>query len=245
MPHIPTSNNDTVRERITAQRTYMPSPHRVVWCPPSGQTDHFDQHQFQNCGRFMRNVKLDFRDVQRMHILRADGTKPKRKTPTPEWTARAELTQKVIVAYLENRLFLDDCSGSLPERLARCRAKAESRLPEKRARLQRWIDEYRQLSRSPKADPADLRRLEQQISTTDTEIFVSAKLPEIVASTVYLFYRLGFDSCSVGESLGLKPPHIRQILARLNRTARRKAMGTALDQEPSSFSGQSIKPKTV
>jgi hypothetical protein len=199
----------------------MPSPHRVVWCPPSEQANHFDQHQFQNCGRIMRNVRLDFRDGQRMHILRAGGTRPRRKTPTPEWTTRAELTQKVIVAYLENRLFLDACPGSLSERLAMCRAKAESVLPAKRARLQRWIDEYRQISRLPKADTAHLRRLEQQISNTDTEIFVSAKLPEIVASSIYLYYRLGFDSCSVAESLGLKPPHCRQILSRLGRTAKR------------------------
>jgi hypothetical protein len=205
----------------------MTSPHRVVWCPPSEQANHFDQHQFQNCGRIMRNVRLDFRDGQRMHILRAGSTKPKRKTPTPEWTTRGELTQKVIVVYLEGRLFLDACPGSLPERLARCREKAEAGLPRKRARLQRWIDEYRQLSRSPKADTTDLRRLEQQISNTDTEIFVSAKLPEIVASTVYLYYRLGFDSCSVAESLGLKPPHCRQILYRLQKTAQRLGFSSA------------------
>jgi hypothetical protein len=205
----------------------MPSTNHVVLCPPFGQSDRFDQHQFQNCGRFMRNVRLDFREAQRMHILRAGGTKPKRRTPTPEWSTRAELTKKVIVTYLENRLFLDDCSGSLPERLARFRAKAESGLSEKCARLRRWIDEYRELARSPQTKTAELNRLERQISNMDTEIFVSAKLPEVVASTVYLYYRLGFDSCSVAESLGLKPPQCRQILARLGRTAKRLGFHSA------------------
>lgn len=44
----------------------------------------------------------------------------------------------------------------------------------------------------------------------------------VIAAVVYLYYRAGMDSVGVGEELGLKPPHVRQILWRLNETFKNK-----------------------
>ena len=44
----------------------------------------------------------------------------------------------------------------------------------------------------------------------------------VLAASVYLYYRAGMDSVGVGEELGLKPPHVRQILWRLNETFKNK-----------------------
>lgn len=43
----------------------------------------------------------------------------------------------------------------------------------------------------------------------------------IIARVVYLYYRAGLDSVGVGQELGLKPPHVRQILWRLADTGAR------------------------
>lgn len=40
-----------------------------------------------------------------------------------------------------------------------------------------------------------------------------------VAAVAWLYYRVGMDSVGVGSELGLKPPHVRQILFRLHETA--------------------------
>ena len=44
---------------------------------------------------------------------------------------------------------------------------------------------------------------------------------DMVASAVYLYYRVGMDSVGVANELGLKPPHIRQTLYRLHQTAKK------------------------
>jgi hypothetical protein len=65
-----------------------------------------------------------------------------------------------------------------------------------------------------------LRDLETQIMNLDTDIFLTEKgHAEMVNAIVYKYYRLAWNSVSIAEDLGLKPPHIRQVLFRLNLTA--------------------------
>ena len=63
--------------------------------------------------------------------------------------------------------------------------------------------------------------LEREISGIDTYLRISENGgADIVASIVYLYYRVGLDSVGVGMELGLKPPHVRQTLFRLHQTAK-------------------------
>ena len=62
------------------------------------------------------------------------------------WAMNDESLREVLATYLEGRLYVRERSGTLAERLARCRAAAESQLPRKRAQLQGMIDRYRELS---------------------------------------------------------------------------------------------------
>ncbi len=62
-----------------------------------------------------------------------------------------------------------------------------------------------------------LRDLEIQIQNVDTDLVLTDKgHAEMIAAVVYLYYRLGWNSVTVAEELGLKSPHVRQILARLH-----------------------------
>ncbi|MFZ2050453.1 MAG: hypothetical protein WAU69_05915 [Solirubrobacteraceae bacterium] len=40
-----------------------------------------------------------------------------------------------------------------------------------------------------------------------------------IAAVAFLYYRVGYDSVGVGMELGIKPPHVRQLLYRLHETA--------------------------
>lgn len=64
-----------------------------------------------------------------------------------------------------------------------------------------------------------LHDLEIQIQNIDTDIVLTERgHAEVIISIVYLYYRLGWDSVTVAEQLGLKSPHVRQVLARLHAT---------------------------
>lgn len=66
-----------------------------------------------------------------------------------------------------------------------------------------------------------LHDLEIQIQNVDTDLVLTEKgHAEVIAAVVYLYYRLRWDSVTIAEQLGLKSPHVRQVLARLHATWR-------------------------
>jgi hypothetical protein len=67
-----------------------------------------------------------------------------------------------------------------------------------------------------------IKQLESEIEGIDTYLRISDNGgADVVAATVYLYYRTGLDSVGVGSELGLKAPHVRQTLFRLHQTAKR------------------------
>lgn len=67
-----------------------------------------------------------------------------------------------------------------------------------------------------------LHNLEIEIQNIDTDLVLTDKgHAEVIASLVYLYYRLGWDSVTVAEQLGLKSPHVRIVLYRLHATWRK------------------------
>jgi len=193
--------------------------HRVIWCPPVGESPSFDSHQFAN--RKIKSSQLSFNDMARSHVLHIGDKKPGRRLPTPDWAMRDASLREVIAFYLEDRLFVRDRSGTPHERLARCRAAAVAQLPRKREQLRRLIERYRDLSRLPETPTSALKRLEGQIANIDGDVFLASRLPEIVASVVYGYFRLCWNSVSVAEYLNIKPCAVRQMIFRMGRAAKR------------------------
>lgn len=78
-----------------------------------------------------------------------------------------------------------------------------------------------------------LKQLESEIEGIDTYLRISENGgADIVAATAYLYYRAGLDSVGVGAELGLKPPHIRQMLRRLHQTAKELRGGKFVEAAP-------------
>lgn len=206
--------------------------HSVVWCTPRDSQNglKFDFHQFYDRARF--KAPLAYSDLQAMNVKRVGDKKPMRRLETPEWSRSDELVREVIVAYLEGRSFqTGKGKGSLLERLEQCRRTAKKHVPAKKKELEDRIERYRELVHTPNTDALTakkLRNLEVQIQNLDADIFLCERGPEIVNAVAYLYYRLGWDSVSVAEELRLKPPHVRQILHRMNRTWRRMQQNVAL-----------------
>jgi hypothetical protein len=64
-----------------------------------------------------------------------------------------------------------------------------------------------------------LRELEVEIEGLDTYLrYTRTGGADVLAAIVYLYYRAGLDSVGVAIELGLKPPHVRQLLWRLWQT---------------------------
>ena len=219
---------------------------RVTWLAPQPQaynSPRFDPHQFNDAARSLGKATTDitYSDLRNgMHVHRVPDLTRGRRLPVPAWATNDELLRNVIVKVLENRFYVRNQQGTLQERLDRCRAAAKRLAASKRAHLDASIQQFRALVEQRFADldvrsyeqlfcgalggkgaSARLKMLEKQVSGLDGEVFVSER-PELIAAVLYQYFRLGYNSCAVAESLGLKPPCIRQIVFRARKVAQRE-----------------------
>jgi hypothetical protein len=214
--------------------------------PEQHSAPHFDKFQFDNGrGRFLKGAKLDFRDVERMHLLRVANQQAGRRTGVPSWSLSDQTLRHVVLHYLSTRFAVKNTHLSLQQRLALCTAAGKRRARKEKKKTEQRIQEYRAISgqRFHELEPAayvkrlfssalrgesfaeHLRLLELQILNSDSSAFVSAHAAEIALAVAYYAYRLGWPSPSIAEELNLRAPAVRQILSRLNRAARRLEMG--------------------
>jgi hypothetical protein len=213
--------------------------------PEQSSTPHFDKFQFDNGrGRFLKGSKLDFRDMERMHLFPISNQQKGRRTGIPAWALSNQSLQKVLVHYLSTRFAVKNTKGNLQQRLALCTAAGKKRARKEKQRTEERIREYRAIfgerfheleteryerlfcsALRGESLAERLKRVELQIHNSDGAAFVSARAAAIAASVCYLAYRLGWPSPSIAEHLDLRAPAVRQILHRLNRAARRLEMG--------------------
>jgi hypothetical protein len=185
---------------------------------------HYDPYAF--AGRRPKAVtaasRISFADYQHMHIQRRVRTQ-ERRLPTPRWAVSNELLQLVLVTYLEERFYCKPVHGAtLQQRLATVRRASMYYAPRKKELLNAWLDKYQMLAAKKELNDGGkkLRNLEIQIQNLDTDLVLTEKgHAEVIVSMIYLYYRLGWDSVTVAEQLGLKSPHVRRILRKLHRTA--------------------------
>lgn len=140
-----------------------------------------------------------------------------RLKPTPEWALNDSTLRAVITAAMEIRAHLPRGAG-----LAAAQEEIERQRPEQIAIF--WTLNKRYVRLKNRRWPVSrkrLKRLAREIESVDTFLRTTQHDggAAILAATVYLYYRLGFDSVEVARELGLKPPHVRQILYRLARIA--------------------------
>ena len=126
----------------------------------------------------------------------------------PIWVEDAKVLKEVIIRYLENRYYLEEATGmAYDDRMLAVRLSAMKALPG----FERTLDELIRY----KAQDVPVQAL-------DTRIVLEKRgIPELVASIVYMYYRLGYNSTGIYEEIKVKPPHVRIILHRLRLTWRR------------------------
>jgi hypothetical protein len=215
--------------------------------PPTDETHNapkFDQHQW---GRSLRRgqMQVAWSDLDRMSIgQQARGLQNGRPSPTPEWALRDSEFQEVLLRYLECRFQLWKASGSIAERLANCQKAGRVRAKRTQQKVDEWVQTYRAIVHESFADvdgehynwlfcralrgegPAELKqRALNVIENLDAAAVMHERAAEIAASVAYKYWRLGWNSPSIAETSGISPMHVRQILCRLNRAARRRDAG--------------------
>jgi hypothetical protein len=196
----------------------------VYWQPPA-----FDKHQF--AGRRSKAVSarytpqgwettgISFDNYRTMHSMRRERVQ-ERRLETPTWATNDTELREVILKFCERRFYLDEGHrGHVPGlsqegRLGRIRQ--IERLHAKRCERQyhEHLEKYKSLPEERKA------KFSIQLRNADMQVHLYKRGTAAMATAiVYLYYRLGYDSVTVAETLHLNSPLIRQFLARLNNAA--------------------------
>lgn len=210
---------------------------KVQICPPvaeSHRSPHFDRCQFE---RRRRHIQVGLAYGEFGHITKL-ATPPARETPA--WATDDKLLRETVLLYLERRYHLRAATGTHTERLARIRAAASKHSRPKAKRLDLWIKTFRAMAKGqfgelPEAEYGKLflgllqgktvrdrlNEIAELVQTLDSDVFISAKVPEVATAVAYCSYRLGWPSPSVAEHLRITAPCVRQILSRISRAAKR------------------------
>jgi hypothetical protein len=218
---------------------------RVTWLPPQQQTHsapRFDRVQFDDRSRFLKDSGIAFNDLAHLSVKRVTDLRNGRRLPVPSWVTSDEQFRTVILKILENRFLIPISArtGTLKERLDRCRAAAKRLAATKRHCLDTHIQQFRALSNNRLDElsssnyerlflealrgagaTARLNALEKAIRTLDGEICTTERAPELLTAVLFHFFRLGHSSPTVAETLGLTPWQVRQIIFRARRVAER------------------------
>lgn len=204
---------------------------------------HYDAHQFGNKRARPVSVKtgLSFQDYASMQTFTRKQS-GERRLPTPYWALNDKLFRELLVVFMEARVGIRTPTGTLIERLERARLAALAQHPRMNDTVDRLNTEYVQTQRGGVSEEEVARRnaaqptlpgfeeealiqatndrlaeLEVEIEGIDTYLrYTRNGGAGVLAQVVYLYYRVGLDSVGVAEETGLKPPHVRQLLWRLN-----------------------------
>ncbi len=147
-----------------------------------------------------------------MHVQRRKPS-GERRLLTPEWAINDVKLRALLVVFMEVRLDIRNPRGTLLERRERCRLVAVGQRPRLAAKATKLNHEY-----VTTTDPARRKQLQVEIENLDTTIrYTHDGGMATLAAVAYLYYRVRLDSVAVAAELELKPPHVRQILWRLDQ----------------------------
>jgi hypothetical protein len=181
---------------------------------------HFDLFQFS--GKRSHAVSADtgisFQDFDRMHIThRAPAVA--RRQPIPDYALNDSLLRNTVLTLAERRLYIEAQSGaSDADRFAAIERAAKFRMKAREQHVDSRLDAYKKAV-DEGASAKRLRELRIQAQNADSRYLFDRRPVELLLNVAYLSYRLGMDSVSVAENLGIHPPAVRTLLFRLKRVA--------------------------
>jgi hypothetical protein len=204
-PHLTVCAPGAERRELTTE-FFDKGNHHKVTLPVSAE---FDGQEFSS-------PRIDFSDYSRMSTQQHKQS-GERRLPTPKWALKPDLLRKVLVHYVERRANIvhKPQPGTESERLQRASQRNADRCQRKEAILKNLCAEFVEVNKSG-ANPMRAKKLGEQIKNLDTCLQIDRNVAGTVLRVVHLYYSVGLDSVGVGTELGLKPPHVRALLWKLN-----------------------------
>jgi hypothetical protein len=204
---------------------------QITYCPPAAaRLIEKPQPAFGDHGRLPASstfegedswstTGLSMADYHRMQTVKKTVG---RRQATPEWANDNKRTREVICMFLENRAFGKVQRAKLQgatfdERLARAATALKTKVPAMTKTLDSLCSRY--VAAKNIGDDATAQTLESEIEGIDTSIRLYDGGPAFIAGIVYFYYRCRYKSGEIGSELGIKAPHVRQLLRRLNLVA--------------------------
>ena len=180
-------------------------------CPPAHDPAlEYDAHAFahRRPNAVSAESGIDFSDYRRCHTLHTKERRA-RRNPAP-WAMHDETLRELLLVFLEHRFYIRPEPGDAQDtRLEHIEAAAKAVGAREQVRLRKYLKAY---EHAP-------RRVGVQLLNTDTQVALTQRgIAQIIAALCYLYFRLGYASTDCAEVLSLKPPHVRQMLARLAHT---------------------------
>lgn len=178
-------------------------------------------------GEMVSTSHISFDDYTRMQTSTSRRGFANRRAGVPLWTRNQSTVRAVLVRYFEGRAKFGSreraslSNATEAERLKRACEKLRADVPRAMAVMDKLCAEYvalRQTGFWPDREP----KLAQEIAGLDTSLRLAQEnAPAVILGILYQSYNVGMDSVGVGAMFGYKPPHVRQILRRLNQTYRK------------------------
>jgi hypothetical protein len=199
----------------------------VTICPAVSDNPklHFDKVQFassrsqpvevhyvglNNGENGWASTGLSFGDYGHMQTQKRGRTE--RRLPTPAFMLDQARFTRVVIRFLENRVQLSgEPSGTEAERVQRLEPMLKRRAEQAMANLDRFCVMY-----VAATDDTERKRCQRRIEEFDTTIRICRE-PWIIPQMARAYYFEGLRSTAVGQRVGFKAPHVRQLLYRLSR----------------------------
>jgi hypothetical protein len=197
----------------------------VTICPAVSDNPklHFDKAQFErnqhpveahyiglnNGENGWATTGLSYGDYGNMTTQKRGYTERRLETP-PFMLDQARFT-RVVIRFLEIRVQLSDSSGTEAERVKRLEPRLKRRAEQAMAHLDRFCAMY-----VAATDETERKRCQRRIEEYDTTIRICRE-PWVIPAIARAYYFEGLRSTAVGQRVGFKAPHVRQLLYRLSR----------------------------
>jgi hypothetical protein len=181
----------------------------------------FDSHGVRD------STGIDFESYSRMQTTKK-GYVWFWKTGIPDFVMKPSKLREVISSAVENRAGFRSREWQLPLTQQQRLVVAQKVLNEKRESRISALDSLcaRYLAaREALAPRPVVAKLESAIENLDTALRVDENAAAYITAVLYLSYRVRMNSTQVASELGLRPPHVRQILYRCNIIAKRIESG--------------------
>jgi hypothetical protein len=208
---------------------------RITICPPGPYRPELEtkQHIFKGsrlpvsttfaADGEAESTGLSFDDCRSMSTM-LQKLEASRRNERPTWAVNDIQLAKVLCQYLESRAHLAGTRrhqrvGTVAQRIKRAQTAIIAALPGRIEILDGLCKEYVALKNSRAAMCDRLRELELLIEGLDTYIRTSQKDGGLLSAVgcVQAYYKEGLNSVEVAERMHIKPPHVRQILWRLDK----------------------------